>query len=387
MRKQSINYRMHFFFTLSFLLMMYGPSLDAAVVINSVNGGRLGDKLLTFVRAYWVAWKHGIDLAVRWFPYADHFKLWTERAVTHHINHILSGLNKVEDVEVDKLILYEVGLYFCQPEWKYPHDVTSWVGLIDNKEFIKDLRKKITPSVPLVLAPLPSKCLRVALHLRRGGGYDAPLLSDSAKLVESCIEESLLDQTEQECIENIPCEAVESLPLRSIPRERHRGYRPRLVSRHNKKPVHARPRPRPRPNHYADRGDPLKFPPLSFYVDALYLLIEECKGAPLYVYIFTDDKKPLVLQRYFEKQFKEYDIVFDCRVSGNSHDQNVLADMFDMARYDYLIRPDSSYSKVAQLIGSYKMVLYAHEARWYNNVLKITKIMKARNNRMVWVAR
>lgn len=332
-----------------FFLCSISTAYTKPIIINALDGGRLGDKLLTYTRALWVAWQNNLDLELRYFPYMEHLKLDLAHKKYHRESkESVINLRRQKNIDFDSAMAYAVGYYFSDSTWGSLLDITTWYGLIDNSAFIKILKEHIVPCQPYIYAPLPSNRLSVAIHIRRGGGYDAPLLAHKVEVVDyACMHTPL-------CVRS--------------------DNRNMLVKREFTHRSKRRARTR-----YADVADPLKFPPLDFYVHALRLIVSECNSAPLYVYIFTDDKNPVQLKTYFEELFQVYDIQFDCRIEDNGHDKHVIADMFDMARYQYLIRPDSSYSKVAQLIGDHTMIVYPDHAAWSGYTFMINQIIMAKN--------
>lgn len=107
-----------------------------------------------------------------------------------------------------------------------------------------------------------------------------------------------------------------------------------------------------------------KFPPLKSYLKELKKLIRKLKKKNiqnnLHVRIFTDDDNPQKLAYKFERLAQKKSFTLSWRKEGNKHDINVLEDLFAMAACDYLIRPHSTYSIIAELIGAHKEVLIAH---------------------------
>ncbi|MCE5316935.1 MAG: hypothetical protein LLG04_06180 [Parachlamydia sp.] len=101
---------------------------------------------------------------------------------------------------------------------------------------------------------------------------------------------------------------------------------------------------------------PLKGPPDKYYSEALatlYNIIDK----PLYVFIFTDDPKPMEVQQKFQSHFTRENIVFSCREEPNSYDINVLEDLFSFGAFDCLIRPDSNFSFIASLLFPFKIIV------------------------------
>ncbi len=115
------------------------------------------------------------------------------------------------------------------------------------------------------------------------------------------------------------------------------------------------------------RGAPLKLPPESYYIEQIKNLFALLGNKPIYVYIFTDDKQPEKIVERFTDATNYLDIQYECRTQGNSHDSNVLEDLFEMARFDCLIRPASNFSIVASKIGNYKIVISPTHFTWINS--------------------
>ena len=156
----------------------------------------------------------------------------------------------------------------------------------------------------------------MAVHVRKGTGYDQPLLS------YQCFDNSTGRVVNNPCV----CEA-------------HKDY-------------------------FVDKAYPVKFPPDQFYINHIKWLSEYYDNKSLYVHIFTDDPFPKVLRDQYEAAVNRQNIVWGCRENNNAHDQNVLQDLFDMAQFDCLIRSGSNFPQIAQLIGNHKMVIYPRDFEW-----------------------
>ncbi len=104
-----------------------------------------------------------------------------------------------------------------------------------------------------------------------------------------------------------------------------------------------------------------KIPYEEFYIERIKQLSTVLGHVPLYVFLFTDDENPQALvQRYISK-VNIPSIQFDCRVTENRHDMNVLEDFFSMLNFDCLIRSESSYSIMAEKLGDFSIVISAGE--------------------------
>ena len=102
---------------------------------------------------------------------------------------------------------------------------------------------------------------------------------------------------------------------------------------------------------------PLKFPPLSFYIDGLKQVLETYPNKKIYCHIFTDAINPKQILDQIQKNLPlDAPIDFNYRKETNSHDQNVLEDFFSLFEFDILIRPQSNFSVIPSLIKDYALV-------------------------------
>lgn len=79
------------------------------------------------------------------------------------------------------------------------------------------------------------------------------------------------------------------------------------------------------------------------------------------------------MERY-KKKLNNPRIHFDCRKGTNSHKLNVLEDLFNMTRFDCLIRPSSSYSTIAQLLNNFIIVIHPMHYVWSGEKLIIDHV-------------
>ena len=126
-----------------------------------------------------------------------------------------------------------------------------------------------------------------------------------------------------------------------------------------------------------DPGDPhmiwpLRFAPISFYVESVRIVASKFIGKSLYVYVFTDDPDPLSIVSTLQQALADLPIEIDCRQEGNHHRSNIIEDFFSMMDFDCLIRSTSNYSLIPAMIGEYKMVISPKHHRWqvHGNVVE-----------------
>ncbi len=315
-----------------------GPS--AVTYLDEKNwGGRLGDKLLMYVKAKWIAYTYNLPFYYKPFKYSDQLQMhekdlrWSDEYAARYeiIDDPCKSTGtenpKNRSVDVDNFIqpfsskLHVISYYF-QPEAWGSHQATydslevgEWKGLYDDETFRNMLKETIKPRFPIHEIPLPKDRLTVALHVRKGGGFDGEILS-------------LQLYTDKKGGDCLPCCCIAL------------------------------------PSIYTDVGYSLKFPPDQFYVEQIRYISSMYEDMPLYVHLFTDDRDPQSLIDRYAKAVGKSNISYGCRHVGNHHDENVVDDLFNMVRFDCLIRSGSNFPQVAQLIGNYKIILYPKNVEW-----------------------
>lgn len=99
----------------------------------------------------------------------------------------------------------------------------------------------------------------------------------------------------------------------------------------------------------------LKLPRIPFLIRQLRYLYNFLEKQPLYVYIFTDDSRPVLVMQQFQEAFRECDIVFNCGTRGLRKDYHVLEDFFSMTQFDCAIHGDSHFAICAGLVKDYNV--------------------------------
>ncbi len=122
-------------------------------------------------------------------------------------------------------------------------------------------------------------------------------------------------------------------------------------------------------------GQPLKWPPFSFYCDALRKIAAQYPEQAIYAYIFTDHDNPAEIMEWLRKEVGIDRVIFDCRVHDNKHNANVLEDFFSLLNFDCLIRGDSNFSIIAEKIHEYKVLIAPWHATQVNGQIMIDEII------------
>jgi len=297
------------------------------------HGGRLGDCLINYIKAKWISYSNNIPLYCPKFKYSEKLMLskiekrYNKKMDKQYKKRVVmpNGKTIIRDsqycfkkhkeaifnnkIEKDKNFLY-VSNY-------YANITINW----DDKNFIKELKKTIAPVKPIKKPEIPKNMISVALHVRKGGGYDPPLLSKK------------------------------TLPLLS------------------KKIL------------YADQKWPLKFPPDNYYIAQIKKLHEILDKQPLYIYIFTDDQNPQKIAEEYKNALKIENITFAWREKNNAHNKNVIQDLFEMTYYDCLIRALSNFGAIADIVGNFHIVIHPEGSyHWEGDKLIIDKVKIRINN-------
>ena len=120
-----------------------------------------------------------------------------------------------------------------------------------------------------------------------------------------------------------------------------------------------------------DIACPCKFPPNQYFIDQIVTLSKILGNVPMYVHIFTDENDTFALLSEFKKRVNLPNIIWGCRADGNVGDYNVVEDFYVMSKFDYLIRPASSYSLGASLLGMHKIIILPKHSRWVSKEVLI----------------
>jgi len=280
-----------------------------------LSGGRLGDNLLSYLHAKWLAFKYNIPVIYKSFKYSDQLQLSIIEKKYNNKDFEKIIILKKELINSKKNILYLVP-YFSEdktefqynPDW--PYFQVDW----DNKLFKEEIKKAIFPIKSFKFdIPIPKDRISVAVHVRLGGGVDDRLLK-SPKDYNST-------------------------------------------------------------KNYANLNFPLKFPPLDFYVEQIKKISLLLDHKNLYVYIFTDDYNPRRILKKIKKQLSCYNnIIFDCRKKYINPKKCVLQDFFAFTHFDCLIRSQSNYSLVASKISDFKIEIFPVNYRIENHFPIISEV-------------
>jgi hypothetical protein len=150
-------------------------------ITYSLSGGRMGDNLLSYLHAKWIAYKYQMPLLNIPFPFANYFNFHHSE---QHVNHdflfknycVVRNMNMFHPTPSSSL--FEIP-YF--PESKFDYDTAHLQDLLpyfkvdwDDSTFKNEIIQALTPKQPIQIIDLPQDRITIGVHVRRGGGVDHP---------------------------------------------------------------------------------------------------------------------------------------------------------------------------------------------------------------------
>jgi len=305
--------KLKFFIGMSCFVFIHS---NPSAVTYSFNTGRFGDRLMSYVHAKWISYKYDFQLLYKPFMFSDQLVLSERERVfkqryVKFFKHVVP-VSKGERIAFDKKnSLYVIPFFSEYLKYKKGqyggHLVTvNW----KDECFIGILRDCIRPKRHLQVITAPKDCIRVAIHVRTGGGFD------------------------------------------KMAGEGERLGRVR----------------------YSDVCLPLNHPRDEFYIKQIKKVSELFSDKPIYLYIFTDDLDPKRILSKYKKLVDKPNITFNCRKKGNRPNRNVLEDFFSMQQFDCIIRPNSNFSVIASKMGYNWLTIFPVDYKWDENKLIMTQI-------------
>ena len=301
--------KMYAYATLLFLMYCTLSLFAKNAIVQSSTGERLGDRLLYISAVKYFALLYDLDFFYINSSLMDQFTF------------------SITDIPISKKIesQYKNKAKFNEATYNKANSSTlfkaQW-GVINNfyknfgkrhahRDIFDQLQQLLKPLGTIPTLNIPHGYISVAVHIRKGDGYDQPLQSQQI----------------------------------------YRSHARRIS---------------------ADRSWPKKFPPEQYYINQINLLAELLAEQQLIFYIFSDSHDPNKLTQRIASYCKHKNANF-INASSSLQDSPIF-DMCKMASCDCLIRPESSYSMVAQIMGNHKIVLFPQKAEWKDNILYIPEV-------------
>lgn len=158
-----------------FLLFLPCILLSQDLVVTYDKGSRLGDNLLCYLHAKWIAYEYHIPLRYKPFKYSSKLVLHDqELSLSKDLYKDKRFVVRLDQERIDlhseRATMY-VCPYFPEDAWEqknYYHFKVDW----KNQEFRNIVRKMISPKKKLCLVVPPKNSVNIAIHVRDGGGFD-----------------------------------------------------------------------------------------------------------------------------------------------------------------------------------------------------------------------
>ena len=148
-----------------------------SAVTYDLNGGRVGDSLISYFHAKWIAMEYRLPFLYKPFPDSEVFRLSDEdQALEAHLpfQHVVT-ISKKEDVEQVAPSTLIVVPYFpdCPFEClSLPFGCAYFPMQWSDPKFNGEVRRCLQPKNCIAVRDRPQGCISVAVHVRRGGTWD-----------------------------------------------------------------------------------------------------------------------------------------------------------------------------------------------------------------------
>ena len=283
---------------------------------NGETRGRLGDNLIVYCYTRWLSYTQGWDFYYSPFPLSDQLAMDSIHTLSfekHTKTNVIPLVNILDIPAVDQL--NDQMMFVLQ---SIPRN-----GRVNYNDpvFLNLLRNEIKPKNTLEKIVIPEGSLSVALHIRRGGGFDRPLSQEDTQV---------------------------------------------SVTTQDVNPRYA--------EQFVDRDYPLRFAPDTYFIEQLQYILERFPDRKIYAHLFTDDQSPALIAEKYKKAINNPRLELGYRTSVNTHDSNVLEDFFGMASFEVLIRPSSGFSSMAGRLGRPKIEIRPIKFLWVGKKLHICQV-------------
>lgn len=276
-----------------FLILLNPLKADQSVVTYDFSGGRFGDNLLSYLHAKWFSYEHGLPLLYKPFPYSSSLVLHAKEI---HYR--------------DRALRKKLGL---RPSFKTTLAKWSFYSKIPFFSFCYQC-----PYFP----EDPSELV--------GGGFFSFKVNWKDERFRDMLRELIAPLGPMAIIKPPPDRMSVALHIRDGGGFDQGYYRLEL---------------------------PLKFPPLSFYIDGLKYILTLFPDQPIYCHLFTDAQNPEELVKNIQQSLPVNSLIeFNYRKENNRHDANILEDFFSLFEFQALIRPSSNFSIIPSLLKDYAIV-------------------------------
>ena len=319
---------------------------------------RLGDNILTVCKTKYFEQEYGLSYYYTTFPYIDSFVFFKEeKPLTEEIKNNFKKIvfiNSEKDI-TDNINNEDPTLFVCTYLSPTP---LIYEYVKNHPSFENEIHRIFTPINHITALNKTSKEPVIGVHVRKGGGFDWPL----ASCQEFNVEIPLLKKKELYLYKRnlgMCCEDI--WPLRCPPGPAFITETKHLYFKKS---------------FYADYIWAIKFPPDQYYIEQIKTMATLLPGKSLKIQLFTDDPNPEGIVTRYTKALKDLPckITFDYRKTENSHDKNVIEDLFALAQCDGLISASSSFAFTAMILGNHYVIIYPDHAITMQDKVLIDKV-------------
>ncbi|CAN5141711.1 hypothetical protein BH09DEP1_BH09DEP1_6660 [soil metagenome] len=310
-----------------------------AITYHIEEWRRLGDAITTLCKTLYFAKMHKLPIYFKGFPYFDQFAIsQNAQMLTPEVAQqfpkkipIAAHTDIATHLESTEPILFE-----CQflSETPAMYSVTR-----EYPEFEELIKQAFTPLIDIPQLAKPPAVITVALHVRKGGGFDKPLGSRQEYGSELTLPKGIYLKKNSPQGSHFDAWHIK-WPASKMFIEVVKHY---IYKKTN----------------FSDYVWPIKFPCDQYYIDQLKELSSMMPGKNLLVYLFTDDPEPEKIMERYSNQLKDHPrIIFSYRTKDNHHTKNVIEDLFSLTQCDCLISASSSFATAAQLLGKHQVIMF-----------------------------
>lgn len=292
--------------------------------------GRLGDQLWNICKSLLLADKYSLPFIFKPFSNADKFPSQQHSAIQEESKKKIIKVFYEDDIKKN---LHKENILFLTNFYTRPNELL-YNYCLDHKQFHNKLRSLFTPNTTTNRINLPNDKITVALHVRKGSKTDPQQSSLQEYVTTDTMTNYVVDQQEL-----------------FVASSEHKTN-----------------------SSAVDKRYPLKFPPHQYYIDAIKKLSELLHHKPLYVHLFTDHHNPEMLVKKIKQLVDLPNIEWQARSNKTKQEITVFDDFYNMIQCNCLIRSDSSFSKVIQLLGNYQTIIYPINGTWYDKKLIIDQV-------------
>jgi hypothetical protein len=331
---------------ISIILMLTSYSIFPHGITNGVEQWRrLGDNITTIAKTKYFARLFKLDYLYTPFTYHDDFAFATKEKLLTQIEK--SNFSKIVLINSEKDILNNieneeptlfVATFLSPTPWMYTYSR-------ENPDFEKEIKQIFTPLATIEALPKSPDTFLIALHVRKGGGYDWPLASTQ----EYLLDKSILKEKEFFLHKKSPEISSDHIwPIKYLPGPGFVTLTKELAFKKQ---------------YYADYIWPIKFPPDQYYIEQIKMVAQLVTDKQLLVVIFTDDPNPLDITERFAKALSAIpNLKLYYRTTENHHTKNVIHDLFTLTQCDCVISASSSFAFAAHLLGDHAIMVFPEHA-------------------------